>query len=221
MFKASYFSAQPDSIGRFTILHNGRFKTTWDWMILVLILYTAIATPYSAVFIYAKHEGDDSSSDDLKIISGKHPILSTIETLVDVMFIIDILINFRTTYLTSETSSSELVSNNKKIASNYLKGWFFIDAVAAIPFDAIIKNSNYNADTTLIGLLKTARLLRMVRVARKVDRYFQYGQAVLVLLMFTFTLIAHWLACVWYWIGLYELGKHDRGAHLKGYRVLF
>lgn len=51
--------------------------------------------------------------------------------------------------------------------------------------------------TTLIGLLKTARLLRLVRVARKIDRYSEYGAAVLLLLMATFALIAHWMACIW------------------------
>ena len=58
--------------------------------------------------------------------------------------------------------------------------------------------------TTLIGLLKTARLLRLVRVARKLDRYSEYGAAVLLLLMATFALIAHWLACIWYAIGYHE-----------------
>lgn len=57
--------------------------------------------------------------------------------------------------------------------------------------------------TTLIGLLKTARLLRLVRVARKIDRYSEYGAAVLILLMATFALIAHWLACIWYVIELH------------------
>lgn len=52
--------------------------------------------------------------------------------------------------------------------------------------------------TTLIGLLKTARLLRLVRVARKIDRYSEYGAAVLLLLVAAFALIAHWLACIWY-----------------------
>lgn len=58
--------------------------------------------------------------------------------------------------------------------------------------------------TTLIGLLKTARLLRLVRVARKLDRYSEYGAAVLMLLMCIFALIAHWLACIWYAIGNVE-----------------
>jgi len=43
-----------------------------------------------------------------------------------------------------------------------------------------------------------------VRVARKLDRYSEYGAAVLLLLMATFILIAHWLACIWYAIGKYE-----------------
>ena len=48
-----------------------------------------------------------------------------------------------------------------------------------------------------MGLLKSARLLRLFRVARRLDRYSEYGLAVLFLLMSLFTLIAHWLACIW------------------------
>ncbi|KAJ7405297.1 potassium voltage-gated channel subfamily H member 7 [Willisornis vidua] len=64
--------------------------------------------------------------------------------------------------------------------------------------------SRLRKTTTLIGLLKTARLLRLVRVARKLDRYSEYGAAVLMLLMCIFALIAHWLACIWYAIGNVE-----------------
>ena len=74
---------------------------------------------------------------------------------------------------------------------------FIIDLVAAIPFDLLLFGSDTDETTTLIGLLKTARLLRLVRVARKIDRYSEYGAAVLILLMATFALIAHWLACIW------------------------
>lgn len=62
---------------------------------------------------------------------------------------------------------------------------------------------------TLIGLLKTARLLRLVRVVRKLDRYSEYGAAVLLLLMATFVLIAHWLACIWYAVGNIERQQFD------------
>lgn len=57
---------------------------------------------------------------------------------------------------------------------------------------------------TVTGVLKTARLLRLLRVARRIDQYSEYGAAVLILLMATFTLIAHWLACLYYAIAFYE-----------------
>ena len=79
-------------------------------------------------------------------------------------------------------TNDEVISNSMKIAVHYFKGWFLIDLVAAVPFDLLVQNQDH-ADvspeqTTLIGLLKTARLLRLVRVARKLDRYSEYGAAV-------------------------------------------
>ena len=41
-------------------------------------------------------------------------------------------------------------------------------------------------------------------MARKIDRYSEYGAAVLILLMSAFALVAHWLACIWYAIGFAE-----------------
>ena len=57
---------------------------------------------------------------------------------------------------------------------------------------------------TVMGVLKTARLLRLLRVARRIDQYSEYGAAVLLLLMACFTLMAHWLACVFYAIAYVE-----------------
>ena len=59
------------------------------------------------------------------------------------------------------------------------------------------------------GLLKTPRLLRLLRVARRMDRYSEYGASVLLLLMAAFTLFAHWLACAFYAIANYELPHLD------------
>jgi hypothetical protein len=58
---------------------------------------------------------------------------------VDVTFIVDILINFRTTYV---NSNDEVVSHPGKIAVHYLRGWFLIDLVAAIPFDLLLFGSD-------------------------------------------------------------------------------
>ncbi|VVC40672.1 Hypothetical protein CINCED_3A013021 [Cinara cedri] len=190
------YKLQSPKIHKWTILHYSPFKAVWDWIILLLVIYTAIFTPYFAAFLL--NEPHFKGPRPLRF-SFEDPLV-VVDFFVDITFIIDIAINFRTTYV---NKNDEVVSAPSKIALHYFRGWFLIDLVAAIPFDLLIAGSSAETDetTTLIGLLKTARLLRLVRVARKIDRYSEYGAAVLLLLMATFALIAHWLACIWYAIG--------------------
>ncbi|XP_026232075.1 potassium voltage-gated channel subfamily H member 7 isoform X2 [Anabas testudineus] len=190
------YKLQTPRMDKFTILHYSPFKAVWDWLILLLVIYTAILTPYSAAFLL-----NDQEEQKRRECGYSCSPLNVVDLMVDIMFIIDILINFRTTYV---NQNEEVVSHPAKIAIHYFKGWFLIDMVAAIPFDLLIFGSGSDETTTLIGLLKTARLLRLVRVARKLDRYSEYGAAVLMLLMCIFALIAHWLACIWYAIGNVE-----------------
>ncbi|XP_038610376.1 potassium voltage-gated channel subfamily H member 6 [Tachyglossus aculeatus] len=190
------YKLQAPRIHRWTILHYSPFKAVWDWLILLLVIYTAVFTPYSAAFLL--NDQEESRRRDCSYACNP---LTVVDLIVDIMFIVDIVINFRTTYV---NTNDEVVSHPAKIAVHYFKGWFLIDLVAAIPFDLLIFRTGSDETTTLIGLLKTARLLRLVRVARKLDRYSEYGAAVLFLLMCTFALIAHWLACIWYAIGNVE-----------------
>jgi len=64
--------------------------------------------------------------------------LTIVDLVVDIMFIVDILINFRTTYV---NKNDEVVSHPGKIAVHYFKGWFLIDMIAAIPFDLLLFGS--------------------------------------------------------------------------------
>ncbi|XP_056599168.1 potassium voltage-gated channel subfamily H member 2a [Triplophysa dalaica] len=195
------YKLQAPRIHKWTILHYSPFKAVWDWVILLLVIYTAIFTPYSAAFLLS-----DEEEAAMQSCGYSCSPLNVVDLIVDIMFVVDIVINFRTTYV---NSNDEVVSQPGRIAVQYFKGWFLIDMVAAIPFDLLIYRSGEET-TTLIGLLKTARLLRLVRVARKLDRYSEYGAAVLFLLMCTFALIAHWLACIWYAIGNVERNSQSR-----------
>uniref|UniRef100_A0A8C7MV86 Voltage-gated inwardly rectifying potassium channel KCNH2 n=1 Tax=Oncorhynchus kisutch TaxID=8019 RepID=A0A8C7MV86_ONCKI len=201
------YKLQAPRIHKWTVLHYSPFKAVWDWLILLLVIYTAILTPYSAAFLLNDHE-------EAAMVNCGYSCspLNVVDLIVDIMFIVDIVINFRTTYV---NTNDEVVSAPLRIAVHYFKGWFLIDMVAAIPFDLLIYRSGEET-TTLIGLLKTARLLRLVRVARKLDRYSEYGAAVLFLLMCTFALIAHWLACIWYAIGSVERNGSIGWLHTLG-----
>ena len=44
------------------------------------------------------------------------------------------MLNFRTTFVNKK---GEVVSKSSSIAFHYLKGWFILDLVAALPFDLI------------------------------------------------------------------------------------
>ena len=150
------------------ILHYSPFKAIWDWITLILVLYIALATPYFAAFhstssSHKKRRQQDNLSQDISLMSfeafnfsnyndsaykssytildqpepSRFPsfsIQSVVDLFVDTMFIADILINFRTTYL----CDGEVVTEPGKIAINYIKGWFIIDLIAAIPFDFLL-----------------------------------------------------------------------------------
>ena len=113
---------------KFLILHYSPFKAVWDWIILFLVLYTAVFTPYVVAFLLNEDETKmrlhrDAATRLQHASTIKTDPLVIIDLIVDIMFIADILINFRTTYL----HSGEVVMDAKKIAINYVKGWFIID----------------------------------------------------------------------------------------------
>ncbi|KAM7538800.1 hypothetical protein Aperf_G00000048150 [Anoplocephala perfoliata] len=181
---------------KYTLKHYSPIRAIWDWFILILVIYTAIFTPYNAAFLL-NYNGFNCTES--KRSPGQQAVLAVVDKMVDVMFFCDIIINFRTTYV---NKNDEVVSKPRKIAIHYLKTWFMIDLFAAIPFDVVFSRPHDKQQpTALTGLLKSARLLRLINVVRKLDRYSEYGTSILVLLTSIFVLIAHWLACIWYAIG--------------------
>ncbi|KAJ7407045.1 hypothetical protein WISP_129430 [Willisornis vidua] len=212
------------------ILHYCVFKTTWDWIILILTFYTAILVPYNVSF--------KTKQNNVAWL--------VVDSIVDVIFLVDIVLNFHTTFV---GPAGEVISDPKLIRMNYLKTWFVIDLLSCLPYDVInafenvdevlpgdhlfvvdhlvslemavmhivafMVNSNgpcalsFQGISSLFSSLKVVRLLRLGRVARKLDHYIEYGAAVLVLLVCVFGLAAHWLACIWYSIGDYEVIDED------------
>lgn len=85
------------------------------------------------------------------------------------------------------------------IRMNYLKSWFLIDLLSCLPYD-VFNAFDHDEDGigSLFSALKVVRLLRLGRVVRKLDRYLEYGAAMLILLLCFYMLVAHWLACIWY-----------------------
>ncbi|KAM6957769.1 potassium voltage-gated channel subfamily H member 4a [Aplochiton taeniatus] len=180
---------------RFILLHYSISKALWDWLILLATFYVAITVPFNVCFV----SHDQNIERDL-------PSRSTIgsDIAVELLFILDIVLNFRTTYV---SQSGQVVYNAHSICLHYCTTWLCVDIIAALPFD-LLYALNITV-TSLVHLLKTVRLLRLLRLLQKLDRYSQYSAVVLTLLMSVFALLAHWMACVWYVIGRREIESSD------------
>ena len=59
--------------------------------------------------------------------------------IVDIFFSIDIIINFNTAIL-KDNDLFEIEDDRKKIASTYIKSWFFIDLISVIPFEMLTES---------------------------------------------------------------------------------
>ncbi|VDN08243.1 unnamed protein product [Thelazia callipaeda] len=174
------------------ILHYSTFKTIWDWSILALTFYTAFMVPYNIAFKTREHPP-----------RGSIDMVALMDSIVDVIFFADILLNFHTTFV---GPGGEVVIEPTIIRCNYFKSWFLIDLLSCLPYDIfyMFKHDDERVGS-LLSALKVVRLLRLGRVARKLDNYLEYGAATLLLLLCAYVLVAHWLACVWFSIGEYEV----------------
>ncbi|XP_067334083.1 potassium voltage-gated channel subfamily H member 4a isoform X2 [Channa argus] len=181
---------------RFILLHYSISKALWDWLILLATFYVAVTVPYDVCFV--NHDEDSGH----RLLVSRTTMGSDIA--VEMLFILDIILNFRTTYV---SQSGQVVYDARSIYLHYCTTWFFVDLIAALPFD-LLYTFNITV-TSLVHLLKTVRLLRLLRLLQKVDRYSQYSAVVLTLLMSVFALLAHWMACVWYVIGRREIESSD------------
>ncbi|XP_076220058.1 LOW QUALITY PROTEIN: voltage-gated inwardly rectifying potassium channel KCNH3-like [Aptenodytes patagonicus] len=172
------------------LLHYGAFKAGWDGLILLATLYVAVTVPYSVCVGTGTEEG---------LPAARGPP-SACDLCVEILFMLDIILNFRTTFV---SKSGQVVLEPRAVARHYLAGWFPLDLVAALPFD-LLAACQVNV---YVGahLLKTVRLLRLLRLLPNLDRYSQYSAVVLVLLMVVFGLLAHWVACGWFFLGQREV----------------
>uniref|UniRef100_A0A672IAR6 Potassium voltage-gated channel, subfamily H (eag-related), member 3 n=1 Tax=Salarias fasciatus TaxID=181472 RepID=A0A672IAR6_SALFA len=190
---------------RFILLHYGTFKAGWDWLILLATFYVAVTVPLQRVLQRGGWARDEGPPGALR----SPPSVSDI--LVEILFILgeDIVLNFRTTFV---STSGQVVYDARSICVHYVTTWLFVDLIAALPFDLLYA---FNVSVYFgVHLLKTVRLLRLLRLLQKLERYSQYSAVVLTLLMSMFALLAHWMACVWYFIGRREIespGSWDIG----------
>lgn len=118
----------------------------------------------------------------------------------DIVYILDIFINFRTTI--RNTLTNEEIAVPREIALQYLKSRFVIDLIASIPFDLMLGSDDGDRLSTQ---LKIFSILKMIRILRffKVISYLNTTSSVklslkLVKLIFYLFVYLHLQACAWF-----------------------
>lgn len=164
---------------------ENKIKKIWDVYILLLTTYFAIEAPARLVLGY-----------DMK------GILWVLDQTVWVSFLLDVLLNFLT--LSKKTGSS-VRETYKERAITYLKGWFTIDFVSAIPFDLFTVGLMAPVPR-LFRLFRLLRLLRLLRVAQFIEklgasRLMNPVFLRLFVFLFWIGLMAHWIGCGWIALG--------------------
>ena len=124
-----------------------KYKLVWDMFILLLAVVTSFSVGFELVI---------TSLNNSTLYRG-------ISVTGDVIFLFDILVQFRTTYFSVE---GEEVREWKKIAKRYMKGMFFIDLIATIPWSLVASDIPL---LTLLKIFKVTRITRFNKVIQKLE----------------------------------------------------
>ena len=149
------------------VLHpESSFRYMWDIVSIFLVFWIVLTLPPRLAFVSA---------------SNVHMV--RFDFVIDLFFMVDIVLNFRTAYMVDE----ELVDEPRLIARNYLRSWFVLDLCSTVPFEWIVlgpcgecsmdivgegatavDNGNLAQLSTMLRVFKILKLLRLLRLGRLV-----------------------------------------------------
>lgn len=171
---------------KYMLRQNDPRKTKWDLVIIFLAIYNSFQIPFELAF----------EPEDMKATS-----FVLLNSLIDFFFLLDIIVNFRTTFYDIETGDE--VFDSKRTGKKYLKSRFTIDLLSTIPFDniALLFTSSSSPVLQLFSLLKLVRISRLGRIIERMNVTQDMKNALkLFKLIFVIIIYIHCLACLWYFI---------------------
>jgi CRP-like cAMP-binding protein len=186
--KARKHARRPE---RCLLLHTSLSRMGWDMWIVFCLAYILLSLPLSFAF------------------GSGIQLLETVDTAVDYVFLCDVLLNFRTTYVNPDQM---LVRDGKTIATHYLKTWFVPDLLSSLPLKQmtagliprfqpmkLMKIGKVAKVFKMMRLGRTFRILATNQIITDIEEFIWHtglltaAQTLSVLLKLM--LFGHWLAC--------------------------
>jgi len=176
------------------IYPDSRFKIFWEVYILLVTVAVTIVAPLIVVF-------------ELKMT----PALIIFDILVTLTFAFDIFIQFNTAF----RKRHEVITDRKAIARRYLRGWFFLDLMATLPFTWIFISSRFKAVNRIFRFFRLARLFKLFGSSKTLNRarklsFVNPAFMRLFMLVFWILVAGHIVACGWIFIG--GVGEYTSGS---------
>jgi hypothetical protein len=181
-------------------------KQLWDTYIMFLIVFSCVDVPFR-VGLNAPAEG----------------AMLYFELGLTVSFCTDVCLTFNTAYLDGDM----FIIDRKRIAANYFRGWFLIDAASSFPFEVIelfthavagVADAQIDGTLETNQLLRTLRLFRLVRLLRlaklqdyitMIEDHLRVNLQVINLVKMVLFLVylMHLLGCFWHFLAINSMAE--------------
>lgn len=113
---------------------NSFFKTFWNAVLVLMLVYTASYMPFKTCFI-----------EDSSVLSD------VVDALVDFLFTVDIAVNFLSII---EKNDGHLIYQPKQIARIYIRSWFIFDLISVLPisvFEGVFQSASGSENNSVAG----------------------------------------------------------------------
>ncbi|MGA2479017.1 MAG: cyclic nucleotide-binding domain-containing protein [Spirochaetia bacterium] len=179
---------------------------------------------YNAVLIFAALAGTIITSYRLTF---RYFQLDAIYWLITIVYLLDIPYTFNQ----AVKKGMVVHADRRSIALLYLRGWFFVDLIAALPFTWIFTMIAGGADAlgspgagafldviVFTKVLKMAKISKVSAIFRDIRESLSVNPALmrLVTFAFWFVTVVHLMACGWVLIGASEKARPDLDQYLRG-----
>ena len=182
---------------------NSKWKMIFDFIVIFSTLIYCMKIIYQLCFLGFDSYFMETMSD--KIFDFTILILNTIY----------IILNFFHSYLDKNTG--EIITNPKKIAKKYLKGWFFIDFISSFPFELIWDGSPF------LRLLRIIRINKIFKFISFVERVSLKTRHFIALFRLTFFGVfgTFFFLCGWYLNSSFFKKTHESNNFISEYNLYY
>ena len=134
------------------------WRILWDSGMLFFVLYVMFVTPFELAFV--QHSSKMSDFEHV-LANRQHLGLAVADTIVDVFFFVDILLQCNTALHIEEVDT--WVLDRPTLLKRYsASGWLYIDVASLLPYDELHPDERLS----MLRLLKLFRLFKLLKVLR-------------------------------------------------------